>query len=648
MDIPSWLGCLFHRFIEAPAATLHQYGKLARDEVEPDLRNERSHKNASRDTHAFIRRWGLSWKVPLSYVEVDQNGEHIKFAFLKPSNFIKYLINTAPELLMGGCSNIEDGQAHLKTFWDCYRPTHPTHRLFRDEHQTRTLSTTVPIAFHGDEGRGLKKGNTTILMMEACLGVDTWAKWYDRRSALSCDDCEIDGPTRKKIRTDSGKTSSSTSSLACFQTTNLKEHSFLTKFVLAALPKKEKALVDAVLLEIVRDFNTLFDEGVSARGCQWFVACTGAKGDLKWVQRVADLNRSFGSQISINKKMCHECLAGDQEFPFEDASDHPSWAPTCYTKRPYACRPVVCHIPFEHQDGNDEAPHERIFRRDIFHNTKMGVFRMFVASCVMLLAKLHYFDQQGQSNGRPLLIERAYHHFRYFCSTTSRTPALRSFSLSFFNSPSWFTFPWVNCKGSDTSHLLAWVHTMVVGFANDPLKQEHSELLKRMALTASAARNFQKLCYSHGLWLDKARCGACLYKEMNAFARGYNACAFLSMHQFQFTGFAMTSKYHLICHAKLDILNLLENKDAFWIPNPQTYGCEMNEDVVGKMSRLIRRVDARRASSRALELYLTKSKAVHRRFLLKQKKHQTKPSQLKAACVPLGVPGKRFANRCKG
>ena len=222
------------------------------------------------------------------------------------------------------------------------------------------------------------------------------------------------------------------------------------------------------------------------------------------------------------------------------------------------------------------------------------------------------------------------------------------FPLSFFNSPSWFTFPWVNCKGSDTSHLLAFVHTMVVGFANDPLKQEHSELLKRMALTASAARNFQKLCYSHGLWLDKARCGACLYKEMNAFVRGYNACAFLSMHQFQFTGFAMTSKYHLICHAKLDILNLLENKDAFWIPNPQTYGCEMNEDVVGKMSRLIRRVDARRASSRALELYLTKSKAVHRRFLLKQKKHQTKPSQLKAACVPLGVPGKRFANRCKG
>ena len=95
-------GAFFHCFIEAPAATLHHYGKLARDEVEPDLRNERSHKNASRDTHAFIRRWGLSWKVPLSYVEVDQNGEHIKFAFIKPSNFIKFLINTCSRIVNGG------------------------------------------------------------------------------------------------------------------------------------------------------------------------------------------------------------------------------------------------------------------------------------------------------------------------------------------------------------------------------------------------------------------------------------------------------------------------------------------------------------------------------------------------------------------
>ena len=58
----------------------------------------------------------------------------------------------------------------------------------------------------------------------------------------------------------------------------------------------------------------------------------------------------------------------------------------------------------------------------------------------------------------------------------------------------------------------------------------------------------------------------------------------------------------------------------------------MNEDIVGKLSRLIRRVSARRASTRALELYLIKSKAVYRRFKVKQSKLKVKSCPHMAAC----------------
>ena len=612
---------------EAPAATLAHFAATAREEVQPGLSGQRFKTNASRDAHSFINKWGLTWKVPQSYVEVEHDGEQIKFAYIKPTDFLKYVVTKAPDVLMGGCPEIEHGKDQLQAFWKSYYHVHPTHRMFQEQHAERSFSNTFALAIHGDEGRGLKKANTTILMMETCLGLDSWSNWINQKSTLCCKDCSLDEPTKKRIRLDETALPSA-GNPACFQSCNLKHHSFLTKFVLAALPNKNKELLDAVMIEIVRDFNSLFDDGFSVDNQSWFAACTGSKGDLKWVQRIAGLERSFGSQISINKPMCHECCAGTQELPFECSDHKPAWGPTCFTVRPFSVRPVITHIPFEHENnsGDPATPHERFFRRDIFHNTKMGVYRDFIASAVLLLCKLHYFDEDGATNSRDVLLERAFYHFRWFCKTTGRTPALRSFSLSFFNSPKWAAFPWVNCKGSDTSLLLAWVHTLVVGFLNDPLKNDHVVLLRQMARCAEAARNLQRICYSHHLWMSKL-CGATLYNEMHAFARNYNACAFLSMHKFGYTGFAMKSKYHLICHAKYELLILLQSKEVALIPNLQMFGCEMNEDVVGKLSRLIRRVSARHASSRALQLYLTKAKAVHRKFKKQQGKIISKKVQ---------------------
>ena len=590
-------------------------------EAEPGLSGERSKKNASRDAHAFIKKWGLAWKVPLSFVDVEIDGEQVKYAFIKPSDFLKFLISKAPELLMGGCP-LDDGQRQLESFWRAYYHTHPTHRLFKESHPERTLSNTFALAIHGDEGRGLRKSNTTLLMFETVLGLGTWSNVVNNKHASACGRCSADEPFRKRMRfDDSGQ--GSTTDPAGFQMTNLKEHCFLTKFVVAALPRKEPALLDAILLATVQDFNDLFTGGITVDGRQWYAACTGAKGDLKWVQKLGQLQRCFGSQTSIHKEMCHECCAGTAAMPFEDSSHYPLWERTSYTKRPYTVRPVLLHVPFEHQPPNDvdvvDVPHERFLRRDLFHNTKQGVFRYFAASCILLLAKLHYFDLSGQSNARDTLLNRAYSHFRLFCETTRRIPALRSFSLSFFNSPTWNSFGWINCKGSDTAHVLAWIHTMLVGFVNAPLKAEHLPVLKQMMAAASAAREFQRVCYSHNLWLNK-ECGAYLYKQMHLFVRHYNGCAFLSQHQCQYTGFALTAKFHLLCHEKVEIRYLLQDKNVVWVRNPQMYGCESNEDIVGRLSRLLRRVSARRASSRALELYLVKSKALHRRWKAKQPK----------------------------
>ena len=59
---------------------------------------------------------------------------------------------------------------------------------------------------------------------------------------------------------------------------------------------------------------------------------------------------------------------------------------------------------------------------------------------------------------------------------------------------------------------------------------------------------------------------------------------------------------------------MLDRNDVEWVPNLQLYGCDGNEDTLGKLSRMPRRVSARLASQRALDLYLIKIKAVYRPF----------------------------------
>ena len=605
-----WLGVLIWKFSEAPAASLHHFAKVARQEVTgTNLDHEMCKKNASRDAHAFVGKWGLAWKVPFSYMDY---GDGEKLPYLSPISFVRFLVEKAPELLVGGCPEMKTGRAHLEAFWREYKGTHPSHRLFHDEHSARMLSNTFAFALHGDEGRGLKRANTTVVMMESCIGVGTWSNMFHKRNLRECSECCVCEATTKKFRSVAGAVARD-NPLSAFQTTNLKQNSFLTKFVLAVIPGKNPELVRQLLVHVTRDLHSLYHEGVMLpSGERYFVAITGLKGDLPWHIGVwGELTRCFQKQLAADTFMCHECLAGVTAYPFEDTSDEPSWAPTIFTRRPYAVPPTVCSIPFERDVPG--RPDERIFRRDFFHNTKMGVLRDYVGSTIILLCKLKYWHEQGQSNSKEHLLDRAFASFNLYCRATGKTAGLRSFSPTFMNATTWTCYPWVNCKGSDCVLLLCWLHTVGTGFLNDPVQQSHLTLLQYVVATAKAARQMLRFTYTHGLWPSK-RCGMSWFQSMSSFLAGYNALAFLCLHQYGFTGYAMKSKYHLLGHDKFDMKTRLENQETQTCLNVQLWACKGNEDVVGKISRLSRRVSTRSTSFRTLQLYLIKSKAVYRRF----------------------------------
>ena len=576
-------------------------------------------KNASRDAQHFVKKWGLTWRVPLTFMKHQLTAEIREVAFIRPLNFFVYLLRKAPELLMGGCRDRCQGQVHLQEFWESYEKYHPEHRMFVGDQPSRRWDNTVPLALHGDEGRGKKKSNTTVLSMEVCIGVDSWMEMVKKRSACNCTSCDASSESVKRTRLTAGGPAVlpafQSNSCCAFQRTNLKQNSFLSKFVLAILPLKDVVLLQKLALEITESLKELFEDGVIVDGQRFFGACVGYKGDLKWHQKCAKFDRSSGSQIKHGAAMCHECQAGLASYPFEDSRHLPAWAPTMWAIRPYPEEPIWTKIPFERVDAPLQGPTEKFFKRDVFHISRVGVLRYYAASCILLLIKLKYFHEQGGGpNDRPTCLMRAHASFVFYCRNNGRTPALRSFTDALFNCGGWSTYPWINCKASDTGHIIAWIQVLVSGFKNDPQNEAHVQLLELMRSAAMHARAFHALLYDHGVWLP-VKCAWQLYHHIHEFLEAYNGLAYLSLRVYGYTGFSKTGKFHQLSHVKFELRQQLLNPGQQWVCSPNLYSCEMNEDIIGKICRLNRKVSSQRSAERTFQNYLTKSKAVHRRFL---------------------------------
>ena len=450
--------------------------------------------HAARDTRAFINHWNLAWKIPISEFSYQHNGQNMSVPYLKPRDVFKFLLLKAPELLFGGSDTIS-GQKSLRAYWLAYKQTHGQHEVFT--HHPNSLGTCLPVALHGDEGRGVRKGNTCIMTLESVLGLDTAWNIHKQEHYGACCSCKSGALDLNQ----SAKTHGRSASLANFQETNLKHHCFLSKFVLCLLPndlyKDGSDLVMLLLQEICAQLRQLFFEGIYCLGRVWTLVVVGFKGDLAWFAKVGRLSRCY-NRLSEVSCMCHECHAGTIEEPFEDMQEEPTFARSLYASRPRESAPVFNRLPFE------KAAPERILRRDLFHNTKVGVWRDFVGSAIMLLCHLGIFHQDagpGVSNARKVLLQRAHGHFRLYCLGAGKKPALRSFTKDFLNAKKVKAFPWINAKGSDASILVQWLCVATLGFMNT--HPQHAEILKKLRDTAYAAKNFLAGLYRHGLWLER-------------------------------------------------------------------------------------------------------------------------------------------------
>ena len=342
---------------------------------------------------------------------------------------------------------------------------------------------------------------------------------------------------------------------------------------------------------------------------KFYAALIGAKGDLKHQHECGFLTRSYYNLGRTNRiMMCSLCHAGAEGYDHEDCAEQPSWYGTLFSTRPWIVPPPLASAPYDHGKPED------VFKLDMLHLFKVGLGRHICASAIAALCLLGFWDSVDDSKNLPDRLARAHASFRLWCLAEREQPGLRSFTVAFFTIKSRASFPWSNSKGSDTTLMLRWLRflTALELQQESPFKTSHEVFLRKLKHAVEHGLEVFRVLHNHGLWLER-NCAKLLYGHLMLLLRSYKAMA-RACQEKQIAGFSLVPKFHAIHHVAVSIGTDIRSGAAM-VLNPLYAGCEMNEDFVGRLSRLSRKLATKTLTRRVLQRHLFKKKAVTARHV---------------------------------
>ena len=590
---------------EATACSVRRSLNASRGKVAHD----KNWQNAERDCQRYFTKLGLS--LPIEIQKIDHEltvpeTQQVTTYHIKPQDWLKHWMNNNPELMGGWNGNPAQ---NFESFWKLYKSQHPSHEVFRSH--SDHLESVCPLLIHGDEGRGLKKTGYLVVAVETPFG----SQQDDRISkGCSCESFLASRPDLPSLGVSSANHSDDNSiSIADKQLTNFKGHSYLSHWMIFGLGgwiyKKHPQVATKLLEELSLNMSELFEQGVVLQnGKTVFAALVGIKGDLDFHEKYMKLERSYSHLGSRNKiEICHLCKAGSARYPFEDFAEEPEWAlpASMLASRPWGAdaEPVLSRIPFD--NGSPEVA----IRHDPFHVVKVGVARDVIGGTLIYLLRKGFFDAPGDSKNIRERFCRAHSVFSLWAKAEKKTPQLRSFTKAYFNMVNLMSAPWASSKASDSTLLLQWLIWYIQLNLIYPSVCGHERILRYMLEVCQSTLDINVL-HHHGLWLRPA-CAKRVYVAMVTSLRGY---AFLGRQSLQYgiRSFILKPKHHALHHiAHAMRMQLLSGSRR--ILSPQCFSCDTNEDFVGRVSRLSRRVNIRVCDLRVYQRYFLKIQGLLRR-----------------------------------
>ena len=560
-------------------------------------------KHAERDLLRLFSSLGMSLNIPISHYRFGLT----MLPHLKLRAWWEYLLKSRSSLALAGFHrHQQEAELALKCFWDNLRSCMPDHQVFQS-HGDR-LETCVPYCLFLDEGTSLRKSAVLVISMQPVLGTSTAAKFSDGLRGNG---------KRKRSRDSSLDPAALKQLMAQSQAHNGSGRTYSSRFLYSVLPKKvyhKNDRMDRLLEKLADECTGLMSAGVRVGSTTFYPVCLGVKGDAPMLIRVGHLNRGF-SHMGKNKGCCFECLAGTAGYHFEDVRWAPDWEGSMYSVRPYSDPSPLLRIPAQ------TVP-EKFFRRDPFHTFKQSIGCTFISSSIVLLCDLGYFP--GESEAVAEQLSRAYCDFTSWVKKEWRgktVQSMRAFTKELFHWPRKEAYPAGRFKGSDCLLLLRWIqHILSFGFVvqnveplirtgrspiTHPLEAWHRPLLEAILKGCGGGLKFFHLLHRNGVWVSRETT-----REMSlsalSFTQSFSALASLC-HSRNLPRYHLVPSLHAMHHFFIDSKKSLATRPrSEFTLNPAVFNCEADDDFVGKVARLTRKVHARTTSLRTLERYRVK------------------------------------------
>ena len=138
-------------------------------------------RNMCRNLHGLIRRDRKILPVKVSSVETmwrtsrKKPARHVKYPVLRLSDWARCSLSKGGHIFLGG-HDLEDHGVEfgntLDQFWSRFRDTDPTFPFFTDFPSREAWRTAIPLAVHGDEGRGRLKRPVMVLATQIVIPIN--------------------------------------------------------------------------------------------------------------------------------------------------------------------------------------------------------------------------------------------------------------------------------------------------------------------------------------------------------------------------------------------------------------------------------------------------------------------------------------------
>ncbi|CAE7432742.1 unnamed protein product [Symbiodinium sp. CCMP2456] len=524
----------------------------------------------------FAKKLKLALPIPFSTVSVptdsrigkskDSDISILELQTLSLQSWVTFLLRSNNWHMLSGLvrPDAERSEKIWKSWWDKFRfiePNHPVYEMAADGRID--LGRTAAVVLHGDEGRGRRRAPFMVLSFHSVLG---------RGTNLALETQKTTGVRKPYLK----------------QKLNMKGHSFTTRLITAVLPRhlylEGDRSFDALLERTCDDAVFMINTGIEHAGKRYHVALIRTVGDWPFLAKSGRLDRSYANTVKrvdqIAKPICHLCEAGTDRIAFEEiGTRQPAWARTVNASSPFKGPPAAARVP--HSAGR-LAEH---FAFDIFHTFHLGVGKHLMGSVIAMFTDM-------ETGNIEVRLEKVSAKYVTWCKENKKSAMLVKITKDMISWNATTDFPkgsWF--KAAITTNMPEWAE------AYNP---SGCPLLEKALSAVKVANKFFRILYSEDVWLSVERSNEA-GQLASQFLRRYEQCAQLAHAQGK-TLFTLQPKLHPFHHCALDLLRAAGG--GYEALNPLVFSTQMSEDLVGRPSRLSRRVDPRSVVKRTLERYL--------------------------------------------